>query len=335
MLTSNSVSVVEVPTADTVANHIIPADRLETQNYHKEEGYPLCALIYYCYSVFGIKATNQAFRTYRVRVTKRYRKDGRLGVVYVYYDHRGCIRQIKEMGYNGATGRRLKEGEPCEVYNGKSRYYEQRPEGNKVIQLGHWLVPNYQSKPCFYGGHLIADSTDKPIAIVESEKTAIICSICLPRYTWLATGGIYGCPWDSPESYEILRGRKIIVFPDLNATVAWQLKADVMRSDGMDVEVYNLEAQNFVTVEDMNAGLDIGDYMIRLWKQEHPEAGETAEVRQAPSAVVPEVTNALSKLSLAPTATPATVSSDTTAAQGITEGQASVGWAEIDLSLID
>lgn len=324
----------EVASAALTTNHIIPAERLEAQNYHKEEGFPLCALIYYCYSVFGIKAANQAFRTYRVRVTKRYRKDGRLGIVYVYYDQRGQVRQIKEMGYNGATGRRLKEGEPCEVYNGKSRYYEQRPDGNKAIQLGRWLVQNFQSKPCFYGEHLIADSPDKPISIVESEKTAIICSICLPCYTWLATGGIYGCPWDNPESYEILRGRKIIVFPDLNATAPWQIKADVMRADGMDVAVYDLESQDFVTAADKEAGLDIGDYMIRLWQQEHPEAGETAEVKQAPSAVVPEVTNALSKLSSIPTVAPLETTIQTAEETSLNEG-GGIGFFEIDLTNIN
>lgn len=278
-------------------NHIIPKEKLASQGYSGEEAFPLGALIYFCYSVFGVAATNKAFREYRVMVTKRYRKNGLFGTVYVYYDHKGRIRQIKEMGYDGKTGRRLKDGDSCDVYNGRNRYYEQRSDTNKVIQIGKWLVDGYESKPCFYGEHLLSIYPDKPVAIVESEKTAIICSICLPDYIWLGTGGIYGCQWDSPEVYSILRDRKIVVFPDLNATATWHIKADIMRADGMDVSVYDLESMSFVTDEDRQAGLDIGDYMIQLWRQEHPDAGETAEVRQAPAAVVPEVTNALSKLS--------------------------------------
>jgi hypothetical protein len=32
--------------------------------------------------------------------------------------------------------------------------------------------------------------SDKENCIVESEKTALICSIKYPKYTWLATGGL-------------------------------------------------------------------------------------------------------------------------------------------------
>lgn len=280
-------------------NYIIPKEKLTSQNYYGEEAFPLGALIYYCYSVFGVAATNRAFREYKVLITKRYRKNGLFGIVYVYYDHKGCIRQIKEMGYNGKTGRRLKEGDSCDVYNGRSRYYEQRPDTNKVIQIGKWLVEGYESKPCFYGEHLLSIYPDKPVAIVESEKTAIICSISLPDYVWLATGGIYGCQWDSPEVYSLLRNRTIVVFPDLNATSTWQIKADILKADGLDVSVYDLESMLEVQDEDRKAGLDIGDYMIMLWQREHPDAGEVAEVRQAPAAVLPELTNALSKLASA------------------------------------
>lgn len=293
----DDVMVAEDAAAVTTPKYVIPQEKLASQSYKGEEAFPLGALIYFCYSVFGVAATNKAFRQYKVVITKRYRKDGLFGIVYVYYDHKGRIRQVKEMGYDGKTGRRLKEGDPCEVFNGRSRYYEQRPDTNKVIQIGKWLVDGYESKPCFFGEHLLFEFPDKPVAIVESEKTAIMCSICLPDYLWLATGGIYGCPWDSPEVYSILRDRKIVVFPDLNATSTWHIKADIMRADGMDVSVYDLESMPFVTEEDKKAGLDIGDFMIRLWQQEHPEAGERTEIRQAPAAVEPEVTNALSKLS--------------------------------------
>jgi hypothetical protein len=43
-------------------------------------------------------------------------------------------------------------------------------------------------KQCLFGLHLV--SSDKENCIVESEKTALICSIKYPKYTWLATGGL-------------------------------------------------------------------------------------------------------------------------------------------------
>jgi hypothetical protein len=42
---------------------------------------------------------------------------------------------------------------------------------------------------CLFGLHRITeDYQKKTIAIVESEKTAIVMSILLPHYIWLATG---------------------------------------------------------------------------------------------------------------------------------------------------
>jgi hypothetical protein len=39
-----------------------------------------------------------------------------------------------------------------------------------------------------FGLHRITEDYQKTIAIVESEKTAIVMSILLPHYIWLATG---------------------------------------------------------------------------------------------------------------------------------------------------
>ena len=36
--------------------------------------------------------------------------------------------------------------------------------------------------------HLVDDTTHN--CVVESEKTALICAMLYPKYTWLATGGL-------------------------------------------------------------------------------------------------------------------------------------------------
>jgi hypothetical protein len=58
--------------------------------------------------------------------------------------------------------------------------------------------------------HLLRDNT-KMVAIVESEKTAIIASIYLPDMIWLACGG---CGNLSLKLCEPLKGRKVVLFPD-------------------------------------------------------------------------------------------------------------------------
>jgi hypothetical protein len=46
--------------------------------------------------------------------------------------------------------------------------------------------PEFNLSQCLFGR--ITEDYQKTIAIVESEKTAIVMSILLPHYIWLATG---------------------------------------------------------------------------------------------------------------------------------------------------
>ena len=92
----------------------------------------------------------------------------------------------------------------------------------------HEYLP--ESCHCLFGTHLLSHSDPtgsipatssilagqlKPVAIVEAEKTAIICSERYPRFIWLAPGGLEAL---KPEVLYPLRGRKIILFPDTDET---------------------------------------------------------------------------------------------------------------------
>ncbi|WP_185155471.1 DUF6371 domain-containing protein [Rudanella paleaurantiibacter] len=110
---------------------------------------------------------------------------------------------------------------------------------------------------------------DAPIAIVEGPKTAIICSYYLPEFIWLAVGGK---SYLKPERLEALRGRKIRLFPDLNAyhdtknaqgrTVkGWLSIADQLQAAGFDVSVSDILEQ-LATDEEREKGLDMADYLL-------------------------------------------------------------------------
>lgn len=53
----------------------------------------------------------------------------------------------------------------------------------------HKLLNNkdYELNQCAFGLHTYDD--EKPICVVESEKTAIICALAYPKYNWFAVGG--------------------------------------------------------------------------------------------------------------------------------------------------
>ncbi|GEO11532.1 hypothetical protein SAE01_40280 [Segetibacter aerophilus] len=78
----------------------------------------------------------------------------------------------------------------------------------------HCNFKNFNYQLCFYGEHLLAEHHDKPVAIVESEKTAIIASALMPNFVWLATGGKSGCKWKEYDVHKVLKEKNVLLFPD-------------------------------------------------------------------------------------------------------------------------
>ena len=80
--------------------------------------------------------------------------------------------------------------------------------------------PRYQ--PCFFGEHLtnMADHAEKPIGIVEAEKTALVMSIASPDVLWLASGGADHL--DACAARGTLKGRAVMVYPDMDAVDMWR-----------------------------------------------------------------------------------------------------------------
>ena len=86
---------------------------------------------------------------------------------------------------------------------GKVMYYQSNGKRNK--NRNSWYVHNevkedFELVQVFFGEHLIKENPDKPVALVESEKTAILMSVFEPEYTWLASGGA-----NMLNSYRLLR----------------------------------------------------------------------------------------------------------------------------------
>ena len=105
--------------------------------------------------------------------------------------------------------------------------------------------------------HLLPQHQDKTIALVESEKTAIICSAMMPQYLWLATGGKSGL---TSERLSSLKGRKIIVFPDIDAFKDWQQK--IFTFPHLDIRISRLLEDN-TTPADRAAHIDLADWILK------------------------------------------------------------------------
>lgn len=194
--------------------------------------------IQYLQKLFGIEITNNLRNKYLIGTSNKW-----LGAtVFWQRDIEGNIRTGKIMQYNPNNGKRIKE--PYELI-----YWE-----HKALNQ-----PDFNLKQCLFGEHLINQNLIKPIAIVESEKTAIIASIYLPNLIWLSVGSI---SYLKAEICKPLKGRTVILFPDLNGFEKWKLKASELLhianfsvSDLLDKKANEFEKEQ---------GLDIADYLIRF-----------------------------------------------------------------------
>ena len=113
---------------------------------------------------------------------------------------------------------------------------------------------------CLFGEHQLQfESIDKTIAIVESEKTAVLMTIVLPNYIWIATGGLHNLKMDRCK---ILAKRKVILFPDLNAFDKWKAKESELLAIGCQVITSDL-LERYATPNDKIEGYDLADYFIK------------------------------------------------------------------------
>jgi hypothetical protein len=164
-------------------------------------------------------------------------------------DEEWRVRRGKVMLYDAETGRRVKS------------------PGNMVAGV-HWLLgmPDRKPEPCLFGLHLAAADRSKPVAVVESEKSAVIGAGVRPEAVWMATGGKGTL---NRKMLEPLQGRRIILFPDLGAFDEWTEKA----AGWPGVEVSDV-LEKRATAKERAAGLDVADYLLR----EHGASGGRSEL---------------------------------------------------------
>jgi len=128
------------------------------------------------------------------------------------------------------------------------------------VQWVHTVLklPNFALSQCLFGEHLLTDTT-KTVALVESEKTALIASIRFPKFIWLAVGGSEGL---NVDKLRILQGRNVILCPDVGMLEKWKKKADELKTF-CKVSVFDLLEHN-ATDDERQAGLDLADYLLKV-----------------------------------------------------------------------
>lgn len=171
-------------------------------------------------------------------------KDG--SIIYWQIDTKGKVRTGKVMKYDPNTGHRVKDGGGINWIH--------------AIMKKQGLLPDdYHLVQCLFGEHLLKMYPTKVVALVESEKSALIASAVYPDYIWLATGGKSQL---SIDKLKVLRGRTVVMFPDVDGFEYWSNKAKEVEAIGCKVVVSDLLEKN-ATDEDRANKIDIADWLIR------------------------------------------------------------------------
>ncbi len=201
--------------------------------------YGINPLFRYLSKVFGEQETERLMRMYHVGTSCKWGGS----TIYWQVDKEGKVRTGKVMLYNPEDGHRVKEPR---AYVGWAHTFLQ--------------LTDFNLRQCFFGEHLLELHPTMSVAIVESEKTALIASHFIPNFIWLATGGMHGCL--NCEAIKVLKGRNIILFPDLGATDKWKSKLPLLQSVCKRVAVSNILEDN-ATEEQRAKGLDIADFLLK------------------------------------------------------------------------
>lgn len=207
--------------------------QLSMQHYEKNHLYQFLK------TTLGRSAASELMQRYNVGSSKHWTG----ATVFWQVDISGKIRTGKVMLYNPENGRRVKEP-------------------HNYITWVHSLLKkeNFNLRQCLFGEHLLASDQQRPVALVESEKSALISSFYLPQYLWIASGGKNGA--FNRDAMSILRNRRVLLFPDLGATDYWNSKMEMIRSLGIEVSLFDFMERN-ATKEERDAGYDIADFLLR------------------------------------------------------------------------
>ena len=199
--------------------------------------YDINPLYQFLCRTIGREATDRQVERYMVGTAKKWGG----ATVFWQIDKSGHVRAGKMMGYNPMNGHRIKEP------------YPQVSWVHTELKL-----PDFHLMQCLFGEHLLATSS-ATIMLVESEKTCLIASHFMPDFLWLATGGKNGC--FNEDAMQVLRGRDVILMPDLGATDKWVEKSSMLASICRSITVSDV-LERLSTDGQHDVGLDISDFLL-------------------------------------------------------------------------
>lgn len=168
-------------------------------------------------------------------------------VIFWQMDVNGHVRTGKMMQYDPLTGKRLRDR-----HGGIDWVHS-------CLKRRHRLPADFNLRQCYFGEHLLRRYPERPVALVEGEKTAVIGSMIYRDFIWLAAGNLNGL---TPEKSEVLRDRDLLLYPDAGCYDKWAEKMKRLREQlSCRVEISEL-IERHASQHQRAAGYDLADYIL-------------------------------------------------------------------------
>jgi hypothetical protein len=197
-------------------------------------------------TTFGDTIANRLVQDYQLGTSKYWPG----AAIFWQIDTQLRVRTGKVMLYHPQTGKRNRSVNPYWAH----RIINEAKQDFKLSQ-------------CLFGEHLLLNlPTNTPTALVESEKTAMVMAAIKPEVCWLACGSMSGL---TPTRCAALKGRKTILYPDLDAYDKWSEQALKLNEQGFKLTVSELLREK-AGEKDYAGKYDIADYFL---KQRDDKAG--------------------------------------------------------------
>ena len=169
-------------------------------------------------------------------------------VVWIHVDADGKLHTGKMMRYE------IRDGEPRRVRSGYANVWLHKKVSDAV---------GMTYTQTLFGGHSLVCFPSCKVGVVESEKTAVIASIYFPEMAWVSVGSesLLTAYDGSCSIMKPLRGREVILFPDLGAEDSWTTKMLTLRKHGIDCSISSL--RDIASEYDVANGYDLADYLLK------------------------------------------------------------------------
>lgn len=216
---------------------VIPPDIVARSVSHRTKSY----LVEFLDSILDPIVVEGLIDEYRLGVTHS------RAAIFFQIDAEGRCRTGKMMMYDTETGHRIKDTDK----QGRINWV------HAVMKRVGQLPEDWELTQCLFGEHLLPLYPDKPVALVESEKTAVICAGLMPRFLWLATGGKQQI---NAEKFAVLGKRKVTAFPDVDGFTEWTERLHAI--PGLNVTIADV-LQKEATPQDFLDHINIADWLLR------------------------------------------------------------------------